>query len=95
MKRKQHSPITIGGLGIYFSKERSFFYAPWMHDRKGTKCYAIGDVFNKNLVHVYDSETEKFLGLAKRNRIVPSPLIMNNKTGKGISNECTTAAGIC
>ncbi|HEX2959108.1 MAG TPA: hypothetical protein VHO70_19890 [Chitinispirillaceae bacterium] len=69
-KKKKHHPITIGSLGVYVANEHCFFYAPWMRECKNTRVSVFSDVFDKAIVHIHDSVSGKFLGIAKRNRTV-------------------------
>jgi hypothetical protein len=63
--------VTIGRLGVYYRKEQSFYYAPWMHNHIGTKTNLFGDIFDQHIVHVHNAISGKFLGTAKRNRQLP------------------------
>lgn len=78
-KSTKHKTITIGSLGVYIAKERCFFYAPWMRDHKNTRVSVFGDLFDKTTIHVHDSITGKFLGIAKRNRVVTPEFLFNKK----------------
>jgi hypothetical protein len=65
---EQKSPsttiVTIGTYGVYNMQLKCYYWALWMDKKRGLRTYVLGDLFTNDKVHVFDAESDKYLGEA-------------------------------
>lgn len=76
-KRPITTVVTVSHLGIYDAKRKVWYYASWVKENKGKKVYVLSDLFNDIAVHVFNAETDEYIGIATTK--AHKPVIVNRK----------------
>lgn len=63
LSQRKHSVYQkIKRRGLYFRPFGGWYWAPWMKNYKGCLVYAISSLFSVDRIHIYDTETNQYLG---------------------------------